>query len=257
MFVDTHAHIYLSDFDNDRKEAIQRSGNSGITAIYMPNIDSDSVDALLNTESEFAECFAMIGLHPCSVKADYQTELKIVEKLLAERKFAGIGEVGIDLFWDRSFEKEQRDAFRRQITMAKDASMPVIIHSREALDITIDIVTEMQDGSLAGIFHCFNGTVSQAHKIEDCGFLMGIGGVITYKNAGLDKVMEVVGIQNTVLETDAPYLSPVPFRGKRNECAYIEYIARKLADVSGADIHTVADITTRNANNLFARYTKP
>ena len=254
MFVDTHAHIYLKDFDDDRNEMIQRAKDKGIQAIYMPNIDSHSVDAMIKTEAQYDICYAMIGLHPCSVKEDYLNELKLIDHMMSQRTFAAIGEVGIDMYWDKQFAVQQAEAFRRQIAIAADAGLPVIIHSREALDITISIISELQKGNLTGIFHCFNGDLQQAERILDCGFLLGIGGVITYKNAGLDKVIEVVGIKKVVLETDAPYLSPVPYRGKRNECAYIANVAEKLAEISGLDIKTIAEVTTKNALSLFGHY---
>jgi TatD DNase family protein len=256
MFVDTHAHIYLSDFDTDRDEMIQRAKDKGIKAIFMPNIDSHSVDAMIRTEVQHDICHAMIGLHPCSVKGDYLQELRLVDYMMSQRTFAGIGEVGIDLYWDKQFAVQQYNAFRRQIAIAADAGLPVIIHSREALDITISIISELQKGNLTGIFHCFSGDIQQAEKILDCGFLLGIGGVLTYKNAGLDRVIEVIGIQNVVLETDAPYLSPVPYRGKRNECAYIADVAARLSEITGLDIETIAQVTTKNALNLFGQYTR-
>lgn len=251
MFIDTHAHIYSEEFTEDIEEMISSARSAGVTDIYMPNIDSTSIEGMLNIGAAHPFCHPMIGLHPCYVKENYEMELKIVEKHLNENHFAGIGEIGIDLYWDTSFAKEQEWVFRRQIEFARDAGLPFVIHSRESLDITIAIVQEMQNGSLRGIFHCFSGNREQAFKIIDIGFYLGIGGVITYKNAGLDQVVSGISATHLVLETDAPYLSPVPYRGKRNECAYILKIAEKLAEKKGVTLSEIAAITTNNANKVF------
>ena len=252
MFIDTHAHIYSEEFKDYFEDMITKSKLSGVTDIYMPNIDSTSIGAMLNIAAIHPECHPMIGLHPCHVKENYADELRIVEKYLANTKFVGIGEIGIDLYWDTTFAKEQDMVFRRQISIARDAGLPFVIHSRASLDLTIEIVTEMQDGSLKGIFHCFNGTVLQAQHIIDIGFYLGIGGVITYKNAGVDKVVSEIALEHMVLETDAPYLSPVPYRGKRNECAYIRNIAEKMAEIKQVSLAEIGAETTFNANKLFS-----
>ena len=251
MFIDTHAHIYSKEFVDDFEAMLLRSSEAGVSNIYMPNIDTMSIERMMEIATNHSNCHAMMGLHPCHVKVDYMTELAIIEKYLYDDKIVGIGEIGIDLYWDKTFYHEQEDAFRRQISMAKSAGLPFVIHSRDSLDLTIDIVSGMQDGSLKGIFHCFNGSKIQAQKIIDIGFLMGIGGVITYKNAGVDIVVADIPIEYLVLETDAPYLSPVPYRGKRNECAYIKEIAYKLAQLKQCPLSQIDAQTTINANNLF------
>ncbi|HMR88644.1 MAG TPA: TatD family hydrolase [Saprospiraceae bacterium] len=251
MFIDTHAHIYSEEFKDDLENMLANAAIAGITDIYMPNIDSTSIDEMMRIAVKHKNCHAMMGLHPCYVKENYQDELAIVEKYLSDHTFAGVGEIGIDLYWDKTYATEQEIVFRRQIALAKEYGIPFVIHSRDSLDLTIDIVTKMQDGSLSGIFHCFNGTLDQAKRIMNTGFLMGIGGVITYKNAGVDKVVAEIPLEYIVLETDAPYLSPVPYRGKRNECAYISVIADKLAEVKGLTKSEIGATTTFNANKLF------
>lgn len=251
MFIDTHAHIYSEEFKVDFETMLANAISAGVTDIYMPNIDSTSIESMLDIAAKHPECHPMVGLHPCYVKENFLDELRIVEKYLEQTEFVGIGEIGIDLYWDTTFSKEQVLVFKRQIAMAKEAGLPFVIHSRESLDLTIDIVTEMQDGSLKGIFHCFNGTDTQAQRIIDIGFYMGIGGVITYKNAGVDKVVSGISLEYLVLETDAPYLSPVPFRGKRNECAYIRTIAERLAEIKQVFIDEIGAATTFNANKIF------
>lgn len=251
-FIDTHAHLYVEQFDEDRAAVMERALQSNINRIYLPNIDRATIDSMLELEADYPNnCFAMMGVHPCSIKADYQQELSVAESWLGKRSFVAIGEIGIDLYWDKTFVKEQEDAFRRQINWAKDLGIPFVIHSRDSLDRTINIVKEEQDGSLKGIFHCFGGSLEQAKKIADLGFLMGIGGVLTFKKAGLDKTLVDVNLDHLVLETDAPYLSPTPFRGKRNESAYIHQIADRLASIKETSLNEVAEVTTKNAMALF------
>ena len=251
MLVDTHAHIYSEEFIDDLDETIKRAYSLGVTDIIMPNIDSKSVQSMISIADRYSFCHPMIGLHPCHVKADYKNELRIVEQHISERNFVGIGEIGIDLYWDQSFVAEQEAAFRFQISIAKNTLLPFAIHSRDSLDLTIKIVEEMQDGSLSGIFHCFGGTLEQAQKIIDIGFFLGIGGVITYKNSGVDKVIENIPLSSLVLETDAPYLSPVPHRGKRNEPSYVWRVAEKLAEIKQLALTEIGLITTDNANKIF------
>jgi len=208
---------------------------------------------MLDLEESYPEhVFLMMGLHPTHVKENYKEELKIVEDWLGQRPFCAIGEIGMDLYWDKSFVEQQKEAFRLQINWAKDLGRPIVIHAREATDLIIDIVREEQDGRLGGIFHCFGGSVEQAQSIIDLGFYLGIGGVLTFKKSGLDKTMEMLSLEHVVLETDAPYLAPTPFRGKRNESAYIHQIATRLASIKETSLEEVAKLTSDNAQKIFA-----
>lgn len=252
MLIDTHSHIYSEEFIRDRDEALQRAYSSGVKKIILPNIDSGSIKHMLDLADAYPHlCYPLMGLHPTSVDEDYKDELQAVEYWLEKRKFYGIGEIGIDLYWDKKFVNEQKEVFRHQIKLAKKYDLPIIIHVRNSFDETLEIVEQEQDGSLRGIFHCFGGDEVEAKKVVDLGFLLGIGGVLTFKNSSLDEVVKTVDIQNLVLETDAPYLSPVPKRGKRNESAYLVYIAQKLAEIYELSVAEVAEITTSNARNLF------
>lgn len=251
-YIDTHAHVFAQEFDKDRDEALRRSLDAGVKRIYLPNIDHTSVDAMLETEMRYPEtCFATMGLHPCSVKKDFTRELYHVEEWLARRSFAAVGEIGTDLYWDKTFWHEQQEAFRVQVGWALQYDLPVIIHCRESLDETIDMVEELQNGKLRGVFHCFGGTLDQANRIIATGFYLGIGGIITFKKSQLDPVLKAFGADHMILETDSPYLAPEPFRGKRNEPSYIPLIAEKLSDVLGTDPHRVRTTTTTNALKLF------
>jgi TatD DNase family protein len=252
QLIDTHCHLYLKEFAGDIGETIQRAEKEGVEKFYLPAIDSSVLGDLLALEQRFpGKCVGMIGLHPCSVRADYESELRLVEDWLARRPFAAVGEIGLDFHWDRSFEKEQYDAFRRQIEWAKDYELPIVIHSRESMAQSIGVVQEHQDGRLRGIFHCWSGDVATANAIIGAGFYLGIGGVLTYKKAGLAETLEHIGLEHLVLETDAPYLTPVPFRGKRNESSYLKYIVARLAEVKGVPVEEVARITTANAQKIF------
>jgi len=252
MLIDTHSHIYSEEFIHDRDEALQRAYSSGVKKIILPNIDSGSIKHMLDLAEAYPHlCYPLMGLHPTSVDEDYKDELQAVEYWLEKRKFYGIGEIGIDLYWDKKFVNEQKEVFRHQIKLAKKYDLPIIIHVRSSFDETLEIVKQEQDGSLRGIFHCFSGNEVEAQKVVDLGFLLGIGGVLTFKNSSLDEVIKTVAIQNLVLETDAPYLSPVPKRGKRNESAYLVYIAQKVAEIYDLSVAKVAEITTSNARNLF------
>ena len=251
-FVDSHAHIYLDDFKDDLDKVIETANKKGISTILMPAIDSSTHVAMLQTEQAYsASCRSMMGLHPCSVKDDYQKELAQVLDYLSRRKFVAIGEIGLDFYWDVSFQGQQYDTFQRQIGWALSYDIPVVIHSRNAVDECIQVVQDHQDGNLKGVFHCFSGTIDQARKIIELGFYLGIGGVLTYKNSGLDKVMSEIGLANLILETDAPYLTPVPFRGKRNEPGHITIVGEKLADINNIPVNEIANITTQNAQKLF------
>jgi TatD DNase family protein len=247
--IDTHTHIYLADFDGDREKVIERANESGIESMLMPAIDSSTHEQMMAVESQFQGCFSMIGLHPCSVNEDFKNELAVVEGWLEKRKFVAVGEIGLDYYWDKSFKNQQEEAFREQIGFALKYNLPIVIHSRDAIDECIAIVEEYP--GLNGIFHCFSGNLSQAVRIIQTGFLMGIGGVVTFKNAGLDKVVEKIGMHHLVLETDAPYLAPVPYRGKRNEPSYTKLVAEKISLICQTTLETVEEITTRNARNLF------
>ncbi len=253
ILTDTHTHLYSKEFDEDRNGIINTAISKGVSRFFMPNIDIDSIEAMLQVENDFPKnCFAMMGLHPCSVNADYLTELAIIEERLIQRKFVGIGEIGIDLYWDKTFFLQQQDAFRKQIQLAKKYKLPYVIHSRNSFDEVMEIVSEFKDDSIKAIFHCFSGNVEQAHQLISTGnFKLGIGGVVTFKNSGLDKVVEAVDLKHLVLETDAPYLAPVPYRGKRNEPGYILLIAQKIAEIKKISVEEVVSSTTQNSVDVF------
>ena len=252
MIIDTHSHIYLPEFDTDRGSVLKRAENEGIKLILMPAIDNETHAMMLRVENQNPKkCLSMMGLHPCSVKEGYKHELKIVEEYFEKRGFVAVGETGLDFYWDGTFTKEQYESFQTQIELAKQYDIPVVIHSRNSIDESIKVIKENQKGNLKGVFHCFSGNEKQANEIIDLGFYMGIGGVVTFKNSGLDKVMADVDMKNVVLETDAPYLAPVPFRGKRNECSYLKYVVEKLAEIKNVSKEEVTNITTKNAKELF------
>ena len=251
--IDTHAHLYAQQFDQDRGDMIARAKAAGVRQFFLPNIDQASIPGMLELEEKYpGECFAMMGLHPCSVKEDYEQQLSTVRAWLDKRPFVAVGEIGIDLYWDKTFVDEQKEAFLRQVHWAKELDLPIVIHSREATDLIIDLLEDLPEGTARGIFHCFGGSPEQAQRIIDLGFYLGIGGVLTFKKAGLDKTLELIDLQHLVLETDAPYLAPTPYRGKRNESAYIYKVAEKLADVKGVSLEEVARVTTANAQAIFS-----
>lgn len=250
--IDSHAHIYSEQFKHDRDQALARALEEGVEKIYMPNIDHTSIDVMLETEAKHPnQCVAMMGLHPTSVNNDFEKELYLVEEWLGKRKFAAVGECGIDLYWDKTFLQQQQEALKVQVQLAKKHQLPIVLHTRDSFDETYEIIAAEQDGSLKGVFHCFSGTVEQAAKVKELGFLMGIGGVATFKNGGLDKVLPHVSLDDLVLETDCPYLAPVPHRGKRNEPVYLPLVARRVAELMQKPVEEVAATTTRNALNLF------
>ena len=253
ILTDTHTHLYSSQFDEDRDEMIARAIEKGITRFFLPNIDSNYIDAMLELEKSYPKnCFAMMGLHPCSVKDNYMEELLLVEEWLNKRDFCAIGEIGIDLYWDKTTLAIQQDAFRTQIKWAKERNLAFVIHCRDAFDEIFEIMDEMNDENMKGIFHCFTGTIEQANHIINYGdFKLGIGGVVTFKNAGLDKVVEQIDMQHLVLETDSPYLAPVPYRGKRNESSYLLNVAERISDLHHISIEEVAKITTANSEEIF------
>lgn len=248
-FIDTHTHIYLPEFADDIDAVMQRAKDADVEITMMPAIDSTTHDAMIAVESTYTNCYSMIGLHPCSVNQDYERELAVVKEYLDKRKFIAIGEIGLDFYWDKTFTGEQYEAFRRQIEIAMQHDLPIVIHSRNAIDECIEVVGEHP--GVKGVFHCFSGNEKQARKIIDLGFVMGIGGVVSFKNAGLDKVVEKIGLDHVILETDAPYLAPVPYRGKRNEPSYVKIIAEKLSAITNCSIEEVAELTTANAKKLF------
>lgn len=252
-FVDTHAHIYSHKFDDDREAMLERAFAEGLSRIYMPNVDSKSAEAMLALEDTYPDrCFSMMGVHPCSIDDGFWQELKTAEDYLSKRKFVAIGEIGTDLYWDKTFIDQQKEALAVQCGWAKDHGLPIVLHCRESIDLTIDLIESLKDERLTGVFHCFTGNTDQAKRIVELGFFLGIGGVSTFKNGGLDNVLPGLGLDRLVLETDAPYLAPVPYRGKRNEPSYVPLVAQRVAEITGEPVETVASITTRNANQLFS-----
>lgn len=253
-FTDTHIHLYAEEFDRDRETLVRKAISNGIANFYLPNIDSSSIQTMLDLEKAYPDhCFAMMGLHPCSVKDNYMEELSLVRKWLEQRAFAGIGEIGLDLYWDKTHFKEQQEALSTQIQWALEYDYPIIIHCRSAMTELIELLRDFKSLP-SGIFHCFSGNLQEAESLLALGdFKLGIGGVLTFKNSGLDKVVENIDIQHLVLETDAPYLAPVPFRGKRNEPVYLLEIAKRLAEVKGVDLEELSRVTTANANHIFKR----
>ena len=252
VLIDTHCHLYLKEFDNDRPEVLNRAKGVGVSKFYLPSIDSKFIVDMMKMEKDYKnECFVMMGLHPCSVNATYQQQLNIVEDWLSKRKFVAIGEIGLDFYWDKLFTKEQYAAFNQQMEWALAYKLPIVIHTRQAMQQTIDAVKPFAKKGLKGIFHCFGDTIEAAQQIIELGFLLGIGGVITYKNAGLAPVLAAIPLEHMVLETDAPYLSPVPHRGKRNESSYIFAVAQKLAEIKNISVEEVALVTTSNAEKIF------
>lgn len=252
ILIDTHTHLYLEEFDEDRDEMVRRAIDSGVQKMLLPNIDSNSIEDMMSLFKTFPEnCLPMMGLHPTSVKENFEDELKIVDEWLERQKFIAIGETGIDLYWDKTHQKEQEIAFIHQINLAKKYKLPVVIHSRNSFDELFAVLDEHNSHDLTGVFHCFSGNLDQAEKIIEMGFYLGIGGVITFKNSGLDKVIDELTLDRIILETDAPFLAPVPYRGKRNESAYLSIISEKIAQIKSIAIDAVADITTENARRLF------
>jgi TatD DNase family protein len=253
MFIDTHTHLYLEEFDLDREDTVRRAISSGTLKMLLPNIDSNSWEPMLQLCRQFPNnCYPMAGLHPTSVKSEtVEQELLKVEKMLRTEGFVAIGEIGIDLYWDKSYLIEQQDAFIRQLKLAKKYRLPVAIHMRNSFNEIWEVLKPETGTDLKGVFHCFSGNLEQARMVIEAGFMLGIGGVITFKNSGLQDVVKTIGPGSLVLETDSPYLSPMPYRGQRNESSYIPLIASKIAEVTGKTFQEVAAITTANANSLF------
>lgn len=251
--IDTHTHLYADAFDEDRAEAIKRALDNGVQQFFLPAIDSETHQKMLDLEAEYPnQIFAMMGLHPCSVKPEsWEKELAIVENYLNQRHFCAVGEIGIDLYWDKSTLDIQIQAFEKQIDWAIERDLPIVIHTRESFDETFEVLERKKHPKLRGIFHCFSGDLAQAQRAIDLGFLLGIGGVLTFKNGKIDQFLSEIPLENIVLETDSPYLAPVPHRGKRNESAYIPLIVGKMVDIYGKDFAEIDKITTENAKRIF------
>jgi len=253
MFIDTHAHLYADQFEEDRTAMVQRALDAGVQKMFLPNIDEKSIEGMEQLVTEFPNnCYSMMGIHPCDVKKDWESQLKTIRMHFKKNHHIAIGEIGIDLYWDQSLKQEQINAFSAQIEWAKEEQLPIVIHARDSFDEIFEVVDALNDERLSGVFHCFTGNEQQAKKILDYGgFKIGIGGVLTFKNSGLDQVLKTVPLTELVLETDAPYLAPTPYRGKRNESAYIPIIAGKLSDIYEVSIEEIAHVTTQNALSVF------
>jgi len=252
VFIDTHAHLYLHEFDADRDMVIESALQSGVNKILLPNIDSSSIDAMNSLSCRFPEvCHPMIGLHPTSVKKNYADELELVGQALKTNSYCAIGEIGIDLYWDKTHFKEQCLAFARQLDIALHFGLPVVIHARESFHEILEILEGYRNKGLTGVFHAFTGSLDIAEKIISLGFKMGIGGILTYKKSLLPEVIREIDLKHLVLETDSPYLAPVPFRGKRNESSYIPYIAGALQQIKNTTLDEISQVTTNNAIQLF------
>lgn len=253
ILVDTHTHLYLDNFEEDRIEVVESAIESGVKYMLLPRIDSETFREQEKLAETFPEnCLSMVGLHPSSVKADFEKELTIIEEALSSNeKYIAVGEIGIDLYWDKSFKKQQEIAFREQLKLAKAFHLPVSIHLRDSFNEIYKILAEEKTDALTGIFHCFTGNLEESKKIIDIGFKMGIGGILTFKNADLAGVVKEIPLDYLVLETDAPFLAPTPHRGKRNESKFLLNIAQKLAEIKSMNLQEVADITTQNAASVF------
>jgi TatD DNase family protein len=252
ILTDTHTHIYYEADEEKLDQQMQRCRDNGIQRLFLPNVDSTSIPLVLGLGKKYPEtCFPMLGLHPCNVKGDYEEDLSQIYEAIQKNKVYAIGEIGIDLYWDKTFIKEQQHTFRTQINWAKELDLPIVIHCREAFDEIFEILEDLKEEKLRGIFHCFTGNLEQAQLAIQLNFYLGIGGVLTYKKAGLAEVIRDIDLQHLVLETDAPYLAPVPYRGKPNESAYLIHIAQKLADIKEMSLAQVAEITTANSIKVF------
>lgn len=249
---DTHTHLYYTHGTDELDQQMQRCFANGVQQLLLPNVNRESIPKVFGTVAAYPDhCYAMMGLHPCEVKANYLDELAVLEKTIAENTIHAIGEIGIDLHWDKSTLALQQEAFRIQADWAKVLGLPVSIHCRSAFDELFELLDDVQDGRLSGVLHCFTGDIHQAKRTIDLGLHLGIGGVVTYKNAGLDQVVRELDLRHVVLETDSPYLAPVPYRGKRNESSYLLHIAQKIADLHGVSVAEVAEATTKNAKHIF------
>lgn len=252
MLIDTHSHIYSEDYSEDLGQVIERAFQCNVRKIVLPNIDSSSLKSMLDLSTAYPQvCFPLIGLHPTSVNEDYQDELQLIDFWLTKRKFYGIGEIGIDLYWEKTFLNEQIIVFRHQLQLAKKYDLPVVIHVRDSFEQTFETLLPELDGKLTGVFHSFSGTSEQAKQVIDIGFKIGVNGIVTFKNSGLDSIIQKISPEHLLIETDSPYLTPVPFRGKRNESSYLIYVARKIAELHNTTVDEIARITTENAEKLF------
>ncbi len=252
IITDTHTHLYSEAFDKDRPEVIKKAMDQGIERFFIPAIDSTYTEAMFNLRDAHPEnIFLMMGLHPTHVKENYKDELRHVEEMLSEQKFYAVGETGIDLYWDKTFLEQQREAFHFQIQLAKKHKLPIVIHCRDAFDEIFEVLESEIGDDLFGIFHCFTGTLEQAHKAISLNMKLGIGGVVTFKNGKIDTFLKEIPLKHIVLETDSPYLAPAPYRGKRNESAYLINVLEKLSEVYGVSKEKIADITTENSKEIF------
>ena len=252
QLIDTHTHLYLHEFNNDRDDVVQRALDNNVAKLFMPNIDIHSVDAMIASENRYQGiCYSMIGLHPTSVKEDYIRQLDVLEEKAAQHPFIAVGEIGIDLYWDKTFLNEQINAFKRQILLGLKYNLPVVIHSRDSFPVVIEVLKEFEGSGIKGVFHAFTGDISFAEKVIMMGFKLGVGGIVTFKNSGLGSVVREVGIEHIILETDSPYLAPTPYRGKRNESAYISIINSKIAEIFNIDSEETASKTYTNSIELF------
>jgi TatD DNase family protein len=252
-FIDTHTHLYSTEFDSDRTEMVENAIKAGVKKLLLPNIDVASIEPMYRLCEEFPQnCFPMMGLHPGYVNENWEQDLLIIKKAIDENKHIAIGEIGMDLYWDKTFIEEQKKAFRIQIEWAKELNLPIVIHARDAFDEIFEILDELNDAALSGVFHCFTGTLEQAQKINSYGgFYLGIGGVLTYKKSDLPSVLTEIPLEQIIVETDAPYLPPTPHRGKRNESKFLLHVAEKVAEVKNCSLMEVARITSENAEKLF------
>jgi len=252
MITDTHTHLYSDQFDEDRTAMMQRAKEAGVSRFFIPAIDSSYTESMLHLEKEYPnDVFLMMGLHPTSVKENYKDELALVKEWIDKRDFIAIGEIGIDLYWDKSFLQQQQEAFRTQIQLAKEKKLPIVIHCRDAFDEIFEVLESEKGEDLFGIFHCFTGTLEQAEKATSYNMKLGIGGVATFKNGKIDKFLNQIDIKHIVLETDSPYLAPTPYRGKRNESSYITQVVEKLATIYALSFNEIAEITTQNSKDIF------
>ena len=253
MFVDTHTHIYLEDFDNDRKVIIEEGYRLNVKKLFLPNIDLNTIENVIEISNKYKNiCYPMVGLHPCSVKQNFSAELQVLKSYIKKLKPVAIGETGLDLYWDKSTINEQIAAFKEQIKWAKEFNLPIVIHARNSYKEIFKVLDVLNNEKLTGIFHCFSSNLNDAeHILNYGGFKLGIGGVVTFKNSGLDKILEKIPLKNIVLETDSPYLSPAPFRGKRNKSSYIPLIAKKISEIYKRELSDIEKITTKNALEIF------